>query len=463
MSAPRGFPSQEKLFDTKGEHATIEPIRAKQQGLSVNAAVYVYEVGTDAVEAGSTETVINATAHAARKGDVIRITSGALDNTEVKVFDVTANTIQLCEKLNSAPAAAVTFQILRAKYPVVTEDGFISVTVTPSPVAFVLDTVDTEVNEDTVTPANSRPLPVKLMNDSGVEFGTNTAPIRIDPVGTTAQPITDNGGSITIDGSVSVTSSALPTGAATEATLSSIDGKTPALVSGRVPVDGSGVTQPISAASLPLPTGAATSALQTSGNASLTSIDGKIVVVDTGSVTISSALPAGTNNIGDVDVLSLPSIPAGTNNIGDVDVLSLPSIPAGTNNIGDVDVLSLPSIPSGSNLIGSVDVNLDVIDFIDTTPVLDASVTNIPASASNPVEIVASLASNVKKIRVNETTGEFIGVYTGAALSEVLQAVIGPGLDGHIEVKMSSAERVSLRNMANATISVGKVCIQFLG
>lgn len=54
---------------------------------------------------------------------------------------------------------------------------------------------------------------------------------------------------------------------------SSIDGKTPTLVSGRVPVDGSGVTQPVSgtfwqatqpvsAASLPLPSGAATSANQ---------------------------------------------------------------------------------------------------------------------------------------------------------------------------------------------------------
>ena len=37
-------------------------------------------------------------------------------------------------------------------------------------------------------------------------------------------------------------------------------------------VDGSAVTQPISAASLPLPTGAATSALQTTGNASLATI-----------------------------------------------------------------------------------------------------------------------------------------------------------------------------------------------
>lgn len=48
------------------------------------------------------------------------------------------------------------------------------------------------------------------------------------------------------------------------------------------------------------------------------------------------ALPAGTNNIGDVDVLTLPALSAGTNNIGDVDVLT---IAAGTNAIGDVGVI----------------------------------------------------------------------------------------------------------------------------
>lgn len=84
------------------------------------------------------------------------------------------------------------------------------------------------------------------------------------------------------------TSAAQATG---NASLASIDGKAPALVGGRVPVDGSGVTQPVSgpltdaelrasavpvsAASLPLPSGAATSAAQTTGNASLSSIDGK--------------------------------------------------------------------------------------------------------------------------------------------------------------------------------------------
>jgi hypothetical protein len=51
-----------------------------------------------------------------------------------------------------------------------------------------------------------------------------------------------------------------------------------------------------------------------------------------------------------------------------VDVHSLPSIPAGNNNIGDVDVVSLPSnvlagmtsLPAGSNVIGKVDINSPV-------------------------------------------------------------------------------------------------------
>lgn len=85
---------------------------------------------------------------------------------------------------------------------------------------------------------------------------------------------------------ISAASLPLPTGASTSAlqttgnsSLSSIDGKVPSnltVTATRLLVDGSGVTQPISAVSLPLPTGASTSALQTTGNTSLSSIDGKI-------------------------------------------------------------------------------------------------------------------------------------------------------------------------------------------
>lgn len=119
-------------------------------------------------------------------------------------------------------------------------------------------------------------------------------------------------GLLRIDGSgvtqpISASTLPLPTGAATEATLakltlaqgSTTSGQSGPLVQGAVTtasptyttaqtsplslttagalrIDGSAVTQPISAASLPLPTGAATSALQTSGNATLTAISGQL-------------------------------------------------------------------------------------------------------------------------------------------------------------------------------------------
>ena len=92
-----------------------------------------------------------------------------------------------------------------------------------------------DLSEDAVTKKLSRSV---LNTSAGVEAGTSGSPLRVDPTGTTVQPM--------------------------------------------------------SAASLPLPTGASTASNQSTGNASLASIDGKITAVNTGAVTVaSSALPTG--------------------------------------------------------------------------------------------------------------------------------------------------------------------------
>ncbi len=105
-------------------------------------------------------------------------------------------------------------------------------------------------------------------------------------------------------------------------------------------------------------------------------------------------IAAGDNNIGNVDIVSLPAIPAGTNNIGDVDVLTVPSDPFGANadaaatagSVGtiqaklrlatsqldsiktaiealdnaisgseiQVDVVTLPALTTGTNIIGAI-------------------------------------------------------------------------------------------------------------
>lgn len=70
--------------------------------------------------------------------------------------------------------------------------------------------------------------------------------------------------------------------------------------------------------------------------ASLALLDNAIPSGNELQVDVVASLPAGDNNIGNVDVVTLPALPAGTNNIGDVDVLTLPALSAGTNNIGHV-------------------------------------------------------------------------------------------------------------------------------
>ena len=201
-------------------------------------------------------------------------------------------------------------------------------------------------------------------------------------------------------------------------------------------VDGSAVTQPVSGtvtanAGTNLNTSAlATSALQLADGHNVTidnldanpvnvggvtteaiatsvaSVDGKITACNTGAVVVSTlpttpagtnligkvgidqttpgttngvqvnaALPAGTANIGDVDIAT---IAAGDNNIGNVDIVTLPALVAGTANIGDVDIAS--AIPAGTNLIGKVGID-------QTTP-----------GTTNGVQVNAALPAGTNNI-----------------------------------------------------------------
>lgn len=257
----------------------------------------------------------------------------------------------------------------------------------------------------------SRALHSNLRNNSGTEIGTASNPVRIDPSGTTAQPVKlqdgsgnpiaatgtslnvnitgggSGGGAVTIADGADVTQGALTDAKVVgdnsgtvsaklrglNTTLTSIDGKVTAVNTGAVvvassalptgastsakqpalgtagtasadvitvqgitsmtalKVDGSAVTQPVSAASLPLPTGAATAAKQpaigTAGSSSadvlsvqgiasgtampvslasaplptgaateatLSALNTKVTTVNTGAVVVaSSALPSG--------------------------------------------------------------------------------------------------------------------------------------------------------------------------
>lgn len=278
---------------------------------------------------------------------------------------------------------------------------------------------------------------------------------------------TDANGELQID----VLSSALPTGAATDAQLVSLNNKIPAniTVSGsRLLVDNSGVTQPVSgsvsisgsvavtgpltdaqlratavpvsAASLPLPTGAAT-------ESTLSSLNSKVTACDTGSVTIaSSALPSGAATETTLAALNTKMPSQGQ-------ALMVASVPV-------VIASNQTAIPvSGSFTAGK----LSVVDLLDAN-ILDTSSTNIPGSSSSPVQVIASTAAEIKAIQLLDTTGAFVGVYVGGVGVEVLKFVMGPGSDQTIEHNIPAASRVSLKRLdSTAAVSSGIVAFNCMG
>ena len=124
--------------------------------------------------------------------------------------------------------------------------------------------------------------------------GTEAAALRVTVANnsTGVLSVDDNGGSLTVDGTVAATQSG---------TWTVQPGNTANTTAWKV--DGSAVTQPVS------------------GTVTANPASGTITTVSAVTA-ITNALPAGTNNIGDVDVLTLPALPAGNNNIGDVDIVS---------------------------------------------------------------------------------------------------------------------------------------------
>lgn len=108
--------------------------------------------------------------------------------------------------------------------------------------------------------------------------------------------------------------------------------------------------------------------------------------------------------------------------------------------------------------------NLFPIYWIDSPKILDCSVTPIPGSGSSPVQVV--LESGFKAayaINFIDTTGDWIGLYTGAPGSETLRTIIGGGLNTFTPVVIAAHSRVSLRSMTASAITNGKLTITFLG
>lgn len=191
-----------------------------------------------------------------------------------------------------------------------------------------------------------------------VAGGTSTNPLRVDPTGTTTQPVSDAGGSLTVD-------------------------------TGQLP---SALGQTTMAASLPVVLASNQSVIPINDNGGSITIDGTVSAQQSGTWSVrtqdgsgnalasSTSAPAGTEQ-----ALITRNIPSGTQT---VTVGS--ALPAGTNNIGDVDVLTVPSDPFGANAdaasaTGSISAKLRQI-AANGIPI-----TSLPSS-TNTIEVVGDVA-----------------------------------------------------------------------
>lgn len=108
--------------------------------------------------------------------------------------------------------------------------------------------------------------------------------------------------------------------------------------------------------------------------------------------------------------------------------------------------------------------NLYPICFIDPPHILYSNVTSIPGSGDAPLEVIA--VSGVKAARAIDyidSTGEWIGVYTGEVGNEALRCIIGGGATTRQDVVIAANSRVSLRSMGADPIENGTLTMTLMG
>lgn len=415
----KGYASQLKLDGDEVAFATVEPIRDEQHGASVLAHQFVRLIGSDAAEATSAERDIKATGHAARKGDVIRVTSGTYSGRETKVRSVATDNIYLVDKITLANTD--TFEIYRHKYPTVDASGNINTTASFSgPIQYDLNGSNVEVMQDTATPANSRPLPIQYLNSIGVR--TNLA-----------------------------TEATVAT-LATQTTLAAL------LVELQLKADLS-ETQPVSAVSLPLPTGASTAARQDTGNTSLASIDTKMdaqataTKQDTGNTSLSS-IDGKLTTLNAKDFATQTTLAA---------LLSELQLKADLTENQPVALKDGSGNSITSELLGAKrGLNNKPIGYAvaDTATKLSGSVTS-----GAWVELIASTAAEAHFLQCFESSGYALELGVGGAGSEVRQCFIPPGgTDYPLPLRIPAGSRVSVKAIATtADYTSAQLLLTLLG
>lgn len=296
----------------------------------------------------------------------------------------------------------------------------------------------------------------------GGSDGTNLVGVKVSATGVvsvdgsaTTQPVS---GTVTANlGTIA--------GVSTEATLSTLNGKVTACntgavtisaalpagsntignvnlaqytpVTGRLPVDGSGVTQPISAAALPLPALAATSTQQSDGSQKSQIVDGSGNVIGSTSNALDVNIKSGGVS-GDVTVVQ----PTGTNLHTVIDSGTLAATQSGTWNITNVS--GTVSLPTGASTEATLSTLNGKVTACNTGAVTISAALPAGANAIGTVTAVQSTASNLN--------GQMVGNVASAASDSGNPVKVG-GVYNSSAPTFTNGQRADLQVNSNGSLN----------
>lgn len=420
--------------------------------------------------------------HTASKNDVMRMITGTLLAWEYDILQVIdANNFYILPISDTKPIVTETAKVLGWTTSKSSQEGELVVVLAPSPIAYVLDGVDTEVEEDTAVAANNKALPSQLfIYKDGIQY-----PISIDtgtPANTVGVPVILTGAA----GPINITAGDLNVqltdqGANYDATrigdgtnLLGINATNEALVHdtdvlnsvndllGLLP---STIGQQVSADSLSV-------ALSTEQEVILSDISNTLSTVS-GSVN-QTALSVGAPNTG------FANIPVNATYIAGTDGINLVPLSTDASGVLDVSIASFP-LPSGAATEAKQDTGNTSLADIDTNTVNIPNVitTEGGAQPSHGVIVMGHTGAGVARHILVENTGRQVTHVTTsvlptgaatettlAALSAKLPAVLGQTtMAASLAVTLAS-DQAAIPNaiiagtITNAQVTVGLTAVR---
>lgn len=316
---------------------------------------------------------------------------------------------------------------------------------------------------------------------------------------TTPWLVTANGSTIAVTG---LASAAL----ATESTLASLNAKVTTVNTGAIafaspqPVTQSGAwTSSVSGSTVVVYNGAGTSlnvavtntpSFSQSGSFTVTPGTGVFSTAMQGSLTVTpgtGTFPvSGTVNIGaqtggalattSTSTVITGSLPAGTNNIGDVDVLSLPALPAGSNNIGAVNLAAqiggaLNVVSTNTAVVNPAGQSLMVITTATLTTSATANIASFVfvatvSATTNGIQVGFFNRDATKIIKIQRlwATGTSQATITGVQTILQLKRVTALTKGGTVFISSSAYDSADQGNLdVDIEISTGAVSPTYLG